>query len=66
MTVEEDVNLHYQNNKKNDRNAMIVLTEQQLQHIEENLAIAYFISLVSKRSRQTMSSFLNKVAKMIG
>ncbi len=58
--------MHYQNNEQNDKNAIIVLTEQQLQHIEENPAVAYLISLGSKRSRQTMSSFLNKVAKMIG
>lgn len=37
-----------------------------LQNIHDNPAIAYLLSLGSKRSRQTMGSFLNIVAKMIG
>lgn len=37
-----------------------------LQSIHDNPAIAYLLSLGSKRSRQTMGSFLNIVAKMIG
>jgi hypothetical protein len=34
--------------------------------IQDNPVIAYLISLGSKRSRQTMSSFLSIVAKMLG
>lgn len=41
-------------------------TSSSLQNIQTNPAIAYLVSLGSKRSRQTMSSFLNLVAKMIG
>lgn len=37
-----------------------------LTDIQDNPAVAYLISLGSKRSRQTMASFLNIVAKMIG
>ncbi|MDG2849282.1 site-specific integrase, partial [Vibrio parahaemolyticus] len=37
-----------------------------LRNIQDNPAVAYLVSLGSKRSRQTMSSFLNIVAKMIG
>ena len=37
-----------------------------LTDIQDNPAVAYLISLGSKRSRQTMGSFLNIVAKMIG
>ncbi|MDE9537059.1 integrase, partial [Xenorhabdus bovienii] len=36
------------------------------QQIHDNPAIAYLVSLGSKRSRQTMKSFLNIVAKMLG
>ncbi|EAP4202155.1 tyrosine-type recombinase/integrase [Aeromonas sanarellii] len=37
-----------------------------LRNIQDNPAVAYLMSLGSKRSRQTMGSFLNIVAKMIG
>lgn len=37
-----------------------------LQNIHDNPAIAYLLSLGSKRSRQTMGSFINIVAKMLG
>ena len=44
----------------------LVLSQADLQQIEDNPAVAYLVSLGSKRSRQTMSSFLNIVARMIG
>ncbi|WP_370554238.1 tyrosine-type recombinase/integrase [Edwardsiella tarda] len=37
-----------------------------INELQSNPAIAYLISLGSKRSRQTMGSFLNIVARMIG
>lgn len=44
----------------------LVSSSVSLRYVEDNPAIAYLISLGSKRSRQTMSSFLNIVARMIG
>ncbi len=44
----------------------LVLDTDHLLSIQDNPAIAYLISLGSKRSRQTMASFLSIVAKMLG
>ena len=76
----KEVTLHEQNN--NDATELshakvIVLSEQTLDRsppqvigalrsAQDNPAVAYLISLGSKRSRQTMGSFLNIVARMIG
>lgn len=44
----------------------VLLSSSSFQNIQNNPAIAYLASLRSKRSRKTMGSLLNIVAKMIG
>lgn len=44
----------------------LLLPSSSLSSVQDNPAIAYLMSLGSKRSRQTMRSFLNIVARMIG
>ncbi|NHB98693.1 integrase [Photorhabdus stackebrandtii] len=64
-------------NSNNCTGSTMVLSEQSsmseltisstaLNQIQDNPAVAYLISLGSKRSRQTMGSFLNIIARMIG
>ncbi|CDH27260.1 Integrase/recombinase [Xenorhabdus bovienii str. Jollieti] len=48
------------------KQSMIMPLSVSGQQIHNNPAIAYLVSLGSKRSRQTMKSFLNIVAKMLG
>lgn len=76
----EEVTLHQQNNGNTTELShakVIVLSEQTsggghpqviggLRSAQDNPAVAYLISLGSRRSRQTMGSFLNIVARMIG
>lgn len=46
--------------------AELIVSGVELQQLQDNPAVAYLVSLGSKRSRQTMSSFLNIVARMLG
>ncbi|RCW94932.1 site-specific recombinase XerD [Marinomonas foliarum] len=51
---------------REDINQELLLPSSTLSNVQDNPAIAYLLSLGSKRSRQTMQSFLNIVSRMIG
>lgn len=53
-------------NAPEGRSIELVTNSPEFQAIQNNPAIVYLMTLSSKKSRQTMRSFLNTVAKMVG
>ncbi len=54
------------NDLSSGQSIKLALNSPNFQDIQNNPAVAYLMTLGSKKSRQTMSSFLKMVAKMVG